>query len=309
MFNWKGLFHSHILERGWNYAYDGSVTGLVRTADSISAVVQGNEYYKVKIMYSGNKITDGYCSCPYAAKGEWCKHMAAVLYLADSGMTSDGSFTLSDQDSDTQSIKEIIESADRKEIEELLVYLANQDNLRESFIRSNLVKRTSSDIKQIEKEIDGVFSAYSDGAGFIDYHSAMAFERLRIIDSRNDIDKRCELLADENMQKELFDTIWDQNEKLILINKYGFALSEAYSEAILDFYSAFVSKLAEAACNRSRYDELSRYLMRMAQFSGGKERVRQLAWDWITLYPTRKVMVQMLEGLTLNLGSAPMMQE
>ena len=34
MLNWKGLFRSHILERGWDYASDGSVTDLVKTDDS-----------------------------------------------------------------------------------------------------------------------------------------------------------------------------------------------------------------------------------------------------------------------------------
>ena len=44
MLNWKGLFRSHILERGWDYANDGSVADIVKTDDSISAVVQGSEY-------------------------------------------------------------------------------------------------------------------------------------------------------------------------------------------------------------------------------------------------------------------------
>lgn len=555
MLEWKGLFRPHILERGWEYANDGSVTGLVKTGNSISAVVLGSEYYKVKISYSGDELTDGYCSCPYAAKGEWCKHMAAVLYLADSGMTSEVTFSLSDQHAGVQSIKEIIESADRKEIEELLIQLADQDDRTESFIRANLRAEKSSDVKKIEKEIDRVFNAYSDRSGYIDYYSAMAFEtdlnsllrnrigelvdnesymdafnasmyaytklgnwsidddgeiasvsntcyelwidiisgcdckqrecikewfeehscdgtvidymedmlqdflqyelasedelreiireleekvednkgqtkcpgiftsyygydadaielrnifarrlgatdeeiedymrrymsfrsvrdyfmkkasekgdieeeirllilgkeyekdsdytmhsyssrlieiyvlnkdekaeklerradilanqgasledyrkyrsmcseeewseeRLRIIDSRKNIDKKCEFLADEKMQEKLFDTIWEQKDKLSLVNKYGFALTDDYSGQILDFYTEFVSGLAEVACNRSRYDELSRYLMRMSQFYGGRERVRKLAFEWIGMYPTRKVMVEMLQ--------------
>ena len=96
------------------------------------------------------------------------------------------------------------------------------------------------------------------------------------------------------MQKELFDTIWKQKDKLSLLNKYGFALGDDYYKEILDFYSEFVSELAEAACNRARYDELSRYLMRMSQFKGGRQRVRQLALEWTGMYPTRKVMVEML---------------
>ena len=558
MLNWKGLFRSHILDRGWVYANDGSVRDIVKTEDSISAVVQGSEYYKVKIRYSGSELTDGYCSCPYAAKGEWCKHMAAVLYMTDSVMTQEDDFALSDRHVNIQNIKEIIKTADRRELEEMLLQLANQDNRTESFIRANLGSGKTSDVKQIKKEIDKVFYTYSDRSGYIDYHSAMAFEtdldsllrnrigalidnmsymdafnasmyaytklgnwdidddgeiasisstcyelwqdivnccglkerglikewfeehsddgtvidfmedllqdfllyelasedelkeiikgleekvesskgqtqcpsvftsyygysidaiklrnifakrlgasddeieeymrrymsfgsvreyfvkkaraqgdteeeirllklgkefekessyiihsyssrlielyalnndkeaeklerrsdlleyqgsslddyreyrsmctkeewseeRLRIIVSRKDIDKRCELLADESMKEKLFETIWEQKDKLNLVNKYGFALMDDYSEQILDFYAKYVSKLAEVACNRSRYDELNRYLMRMSQYYGGKERVRGLAFEWIEMYPTRKVMVEMLQRYT-----------
>lgn len=556
MLKWRELFRSHILERGWDYAKEGNVTDLVKTDDSISAVVKGGEHYKVKIRYSGSEITDGYCSCPYAAKGEWCKHMAAVLFLAESGSASDKSFGVPYTAAESQSIEEIIKSADRKDIEELLIHLANQDERMESFIRANLRSGSSSDVKQIEKEIDGVFYAYGDRTGYIDYYNAMSFasdldslirnrigaliddesymdafnasiyaytklgncdidddgeiasisstcyelwqsiitscdpkvrecikewfeehsddgtvidymedmlqdflkyelaseaelkeiikgleekiessrgqiqcpgiftsyygysidaielrnifarrigiteeeiekymrrymsfrsvrdyfikkateqnntdeeikiltlgkefekdsaytmhsyskrlielyvrnkdkvaeklerkadllinqgapledyrayramcndeewleERLKIIESRNNVDKRCELLAEEKMYDKLFDTIWEQKDKLGLMNKYGFALEGDYSEHILDFYAEFVSGLAEYACNRSRYDELNRYLMRMSQYPGGEERVRRLALEWIDKYPTRKVMVKMLQG-------------
>lgn len=557
MLKWKELFRSNILQRGWNYANTGHVTSFVKTDDGISAVVLGSENYKVKMRYLGDEIIDGYCSCPYASKGEWCKHMAAVLYMADSDMTSGGSFAMSAQKSDIQSITEIIEAADRKEIEELLVHLANHDERVESLVRVNLNKGKGIDAKLVEKEIDRVFNAYSDRSGFINYYNAMSFEsdldsllrnrigalidngsymdafyasmyaytklgnwdidddgevasishicyelwqdivancrheehecikewfmrhsddgtvidymedtlqdflhyelasedelkdiirileekiesskgqsqcpgiftsyygyrcdaielrnifakrlgatdedvekymrryisfrsvreyflekareerdtkeeirllilgkkyekkssytmhsyserlielyalnkdkkaekferradllandgasledyrayramctkgewteeRLKIIGSRKDIDKRCEFLADENMQEKLFDIIWKQKDKLNLVNKYGFSLADKYSEQILDFYSEFVSSLAKVACNRSRYDEMNRYLMRMSQFAGGKERVRHLALEWIEMYPTRKVMVQMLENI------------
>lgn len=555
MLNWKHLFRSHILERGWEYANYGAVTDLVKTDDSISAVVHGSEYYKVKIRYSGTEITDGYCSCPYAAKGEWCKHMAAVLYKVDSGTVPDEGLGSSDSITDQQSIRDIIMSADRKELEALLLELADRDDRTKSFIRSNLGKGKSSDVRQIEKEIDGIFNAYSDRSGYIDYYSAMSFEsdlnsllrnriralidneeymaafdasmyaytklgnwdldddgeiasisstcyelwqdivancepqerdyikdwfeehsddgtvidymedtlqdfleyelasedelreiiidleskvensngqtkcqtvytsyygynieaiefrnilikrlgatddeieeymrrymsfrsvrdhfikkarehgdiaeeirllklgkeyekdseytshsyskrlielyalnndkksekqerradllanqsasledfkayhslctsdewakeRVKIIESRESIDRKCEFLAEEKMQTELFNTIREQKNKINLLNKYGFALEDLYSAKVLDYYSQFVTDLAKYACNRSRYDELRRYLMRMSQYPGGQQRVRQLAAQWIDLYPTRKVMVQMLQ--------------
>ena len=555
MLNWKQLFRSHILERGWEYANYGAVADLIKTEDTISAVVQGSEYYKVRIRYSGAEITDGYCSCPYAAKGEWCKHMAAVLYKADSGISPGEETGSLNPATSLKSMMEIITSADRKELESLLLEIASRDDRTESFIRSNLGKGKSADVKQIEKEIDGVFHAYSDRSGYIDYYNAMSFEsdlnsllrnriraliddeeymaafdasmyaytklgnwdldddgeississtcyelwqdivtncgpqerehikdwfeehcddgtvidymedmlqdfleyelasedelreiirdleskvessngqtkcqtvftscygysieaielrnilirrlgasddeteeymsqymsfrsvrdhflkkaskngdvaeeirllklgkeyekdseytshsyskrlielytlnkdkksekqerradllanqsasledfkayralctpkewteeRLKIIGTRESIDKRCEFLAEEKMQKELFNTIREQKNRINLLNKYGFALADSYSAEVLDYYSQFVSELAEYACNRSRYDELRRYLMRMSQYPGGQQRVRQLVTQWIELYPTRKVMVQMLQ--------------
>ena len=80
-------------------------------------------------------------------------------------------------------------------------------------------------------------------------------EHLEIISSRKDIDKRCEFLAEEKMQEKLFDTIWEQKDKLSLVNKYGFALKDEYSEQILDFYSEYVSMLADAACNQHIFDQ------------------------------------------------------
>ncbi len=143
----------------------------------------------------------------------------------------------------------------------------------------------------------------NQGASLEDFRSYRAMctaeewseDRLKIIVSRKDIDKRCELLAEEKMHDKLFDTIWEQKDKLSLVNKYGLALTEEYSEQILGFYSELVSRLAETACNRSRYDELSRYLMRMSQYTGGKARVSQLAAEWMEMYPTRKVMCEILE--------------
>ena len=119
-------------------------------------------------------------------------------------------------------------------------------------------------------------------------------DKIKIISSKKSIDKKCELLAEEKMFDKLFKLIWEQKDKLSLVNKYGIVLSELYSKEILDFYTDYVSELAQYACNRSRYDELIRYLMRMSQYQGGEKIARRLSAEWIAKYPTRKVMVQEL---------------
>ena len=124
-------------------------------------------------------------------------------------------------------------------------------------------------------------------------------ERVELIRSRTDTDKRCELLAEEKMLPELYNEIFKQNKKLNLLNKYGFLLAEDYSEPILHEYHDYISSVADYARNRSSYDELVRYLKRMQQYIGGRDMVRNLCREWIAKYPTRKVMVQELQKMML----------
>ena len=559
MFEWEENFQPHILERGWKYYKDGNVTDVKKTSDSISAIVRGSEYYKVKFSCAGNEIADASCTCPYALGGEWCKHMAAVLYAVDyangepeSVIQKESTYELCY--SELSPIEEIIESADREDIEKLLISLAEEDSKIEMKIRSALGSTESMDIRQIKWEFDGVFDEYSDRHGYIDYHSAFSFEvdlstllknrvgslikngryleafeaskyvyvrlgnldidddgeltslskdcyelwqsivsncskkerktikkwftehcddgtvidymedtlqdflkyeladekelkniisdlekivekckgqtkcdgvftsyygfsaeaielrnifakrlgatnkeiekymmdhinfksvrdyfmkkakdkgdteeeirllkeskkldkdseylvdcyskrlieiyksqndvnsekaerrenvianpvvtidefrayrrmcskeewekdKIKIISSKKSVEKKCELLAEERMFDNLFKHIWEQKDKLSLVNKYGIVLSELYSKEILDFYTDYVSELAQYACNRSRYDELIRYLMRMSQYQGGEKTARRLSAEWIAKYPTRKVMVKEL---------------
>lgn len=82
-FHWERLFQVQILKRGKAYWKDGAVTSLQKTENSIAASVNGSEIYHVEITMSGNTPGAMYCDCPYADKGEFCKHMAAVLYAAE----------------------------------------------------------------------------------------------------------------------------------------------------------------------------------------------------------------------------------
>ena len=101
----------------------------------------------------------------------------------------------------------------------------------------------------------------------------------------------------QRMLPELYGLISEQEKKLTLLNKYGFLLAEDYSEPILQEYCKYASSLADYARNRSNYDELIRYLRRMQQYKGGYELVRTLCREWISKYPTRKVMVQELRKM------------
>ena len=49
MLEWEEYFEPHILERGRSYARRGAVKYISMHEDTIEAIVEGTEYYKVKI--------------------------------------------------------------------------------------------------------------------------------------------------------------------------------------------------------------------------------------------------------------------
>ena len=562
MFEWEEYFEPQVLERGRNYARKGAVKHITKNGDKIEAIVEGSEYYKVKLRFDGHHISESYCSCPYAGGGSYCKHMAAVL--CETQTRDEESFVKEDfiigggYAVGVIPVSELIRTADRHKLEEILVELACTDVKTESRIRAVLAGVTGTqDISEMRKEIDSIFYVHSRGGDFIDYHAAMDFaddmtaylentagrlsddgdyyaafevskyayvklgnwdidddgeisrisrccyeiwlravqncrdsekasikewfiehsedgtvvdymedmlqeflryelaskeelqeeirrldnliekskgsnkckkvyssyygydieaiefrmilmkhlgaddkeiddfrrkhmnfqsvrkyyiqraqsecnieeeirllnesrrldtespylihsyakrlielyhiqkdyarekterkkdliayqegvisdfiayremcsqeewdrERAELIKSYADIDKRCELMAEERMLPELYGEISEQGEKLHLFNKYGFLLVEKYSEPILREYCSYVSALADNARYRSSYDELIRYLKRMQQYNGGHEMVRNLCREWIGKYPTRKVMVKELQAM------------
>ena len=555
MFEWKDYFEPHILARGRDYYRQGAVWKYVRKEDSIEAVVEGTEYYKVKISFSGSMVAGAFCSCPYAEGGYWCKHMAAVLYKAEE-QEGKADLGVLFEDADTASdgnmipVEELIGKADREQLEELLIELASMDEENEHRIRAVLSgEEPLADIGDLKREADSIFHSHFGRRGYIDYYNRDDFcselmgfledaagamigdgrfmeafelsayvyvqlgntdidddgqiqmisdlcygiwqdivsacsdsqrmqirnwfeehandgtvvdymedilqefleyelasrqglirkieeldaairesgsssecrnvfsahygysieaiqlriilmerlgstpeeidafrrehmnfrsvrkyfiekafeegnteeeirlleiskkldkgpygslrpymerlieiyhsrgdlekekaqrkealmtlqtcsledfrayrnmcsreewekERSQIIESRENTEEKCGLLAEENMPEDLCQLIFEQKDIIRYLDKYGFLLADLYPDRILEQYETYVCDMAEGARNRARYDELLRYLRRMQQYSGGKEIVQRLCREWIYAYPTRKL--------------------
>ncbi len=80
MKHWNTLFEPHILQRGYDYWLDDQVLCLDVYSDHLEAEVYGTRIYTVTVFFKNGLITDMQCSCPYADDGQYCKHMAAVLF-------------------------------------------------------------------------------------------------------------------------------------------------------------------------------------------------------------------------------------
>ena len=82
--NWTTLFTRTILSRGKSYYQSGKAKKLIEEYDGYSLTVRGSRNYKVHIGTDYDDYIESLsCTCPYAADGQYCKHMAAALYYLE----------------------------------------------------------------------------------------------------------------------------------------------------------------------------------------------------------------------------------
>lgn len=99
MNNWERLFPMRILGRGADYCLGRSVKELNITDSQITADVDGSEIYHVEIDTNKDKIIAMHCTCSYAVKGNYCKHMAATLYAYEEKINHKGNLTVEESNS------------------------------------------------------------------------------------------------------------------------------------------------------------------------------------------------------------------
>lgn len=198
--NWQKLFASHILERGYDYYCDGAVENIEIGRDDIRADVVGTEDYEVEISLNDGKVTDMYCSCPYAAGGNNCKHMAAVLYewtadIMDADEPEDTDNEDMDNDADAESmdlfepavtvcdykkksaaVEKLVTSAERDIVQAFLVSVLAED--KKLLLRfRNMVNKcaTKEDVEDYFEQIDEIADRYLGRDHFINYYQAYDF--------------------------------------------------------------------------------------------------------------------------------------
>ena len=84
MKQWQRLFSSRILTRGRDYYSQARVRNTkLDSHGDFSTDVIGTHIYHVTGNYREEQATKLTCTCPYAADGNYCKHMAAALYRVE----------------------------------------------------------------------------------------------------------------------------------------------------------------------------------------------------------------------------------
>lgn len=170
---WKDWFQPHILERGRAYYEEGRVLEMEQTENGYTATVDGTEEYEVEILMDGNSIEDMLCDCPYAEDGNYCKHMAAVLFAVNAGeppakkaptkkerLTPDSLVRMIPDDQFRPLLTELV-SADDKLYRTLLLQYG-ETNLDEC-------------LKTLKKELVSIGKQYAGRDGYIGYGHAGEF--------------------------------------------------------------------------------------------------------------------------------------
>ena len=202
---WKDLFRTHILERGLNYYEEDCVTSLEKTSTGYTAVVEGTENYDVEIEIRDDRVYDMTCTCPYAADGNYCKHMAAVLYEIEEG-DSDIKIPenyLQKVQEQNKELQEIIAGIPIQELQEIVFSQAVSNEFLYNRIMTKYAPITPRHMIRLKRQVNDIGYHYSDRGGFVDYYHATDYtEALNIL-----LDENVPLLLEKNCRMEAFELV------------------------------------------------------------------------------------------------------
>ena len=171
MKNWKNLFASHILDRGENYHRVGVVTEVKKDENgNYEAVVVGSDDYHVEINIENEEIKDLWCECPHAYDGNYCKHMAAVLFYLENhkpkAKTTGTEVT-------KENFKDLIEKLSETQAKAFLVKLATDDpGIKNLILTTFSDKISKTQLSALKKQVKAIAKSHGGKYGFIEYRQA-----------------------------------------------------------------------------------------------------------------------------------------
>lgn len=173
MSNWKQYFENKILKRGYNYYLGELISEYNNDGKNITAIVEGTEPYDVEIQVENNNPVEMECSCPYALDGEYCKHMAAVLYFWEN---IDRSVTKVSNSEQEMSIEDMVNNTDELSVKEFLIRLLENDKkLILKFKNFTQTESSGNNLSEYKKFLDKIFNNHLGYHQFIDYYEANDF--------------------------------------------------------------------------------------------------------------------------------------
>lgn len=176
MRDWKNLFQRRILERGEEYFEDGMVSQVTQTSTGYQAIVEGTDAYEVEIEMDEDGIYDMFCTCPYAEDGNYCKHMAAVLYHIHSEDKAEELSWMEREQLANKELEDTIAQIPENELRNFVKCIAKEnEEIKNLLLTTYSRKIDAQQISRLRQEVDAIVYRYGDRYGFIDYRNAWNF--------------------------------------------------------------------------------------------------------------------------------------
>ncbi|MCD7892400.1 MAG: SWIM zinc finger family protein [Erysipelotrichaceae bacterium] len=211
---WQDLFSSNILDRGYDYYMSDNILEMKHQSHYLLARVKGEQDYHVEIDL--NNVENMSCDCQYFKSGNYCKHMAAVLFAYDDKPI--------EEEKETIDVYEIIDGLDKYQLQQILKNLVdNDENVKEYLL--SLTKHISlTDEHQRIKDI---------------------FEQYRIIDDLPEVLKQINHWVKLGYYQESFELVKDIYERLIQLVKQHEYFDECQNilEMILNRCDAYLKEV------------------------------------------------------------------
>ena len=116
MSSWEKNFNSAALEKGKDAFLNNRVTDLKKGENQYTAAVLGKQRFEVTVKIREGRAIGLSCKCPVARSGNYCEHMAAVLYAIDKERGTDkGNSAWVQQQKEAQELQE----KQKKELERI----------------------------------------------------------------------------------------------------------------------------------------------------------------------------------------------
>ena len=180
--DWKTLFAPRILFRGEEYYESELVEIKAMNEQSIKATVEGTDTYSVEMILKNNRVVQMDCDCPYAADGNNCKHMAAVLFAAEGEDNENTKYSLveyttkraqEEQESRDTALAKAIGALSDEQMRLLLTNAAKKhSDIRDRLMLIGKNAVDPSVRKRWAADLRGISRRASDRHGFIDYYHA-----------------------------------------------------------------------------------------------------------------------------------------
>lgn len=140
------------------------VRGLRIAAGKADASIQAKRVYTVELDWSGSQL-DGYCTCPHAREGHFCKHLVAVgLAVIDSGAVDDTTGVAS-------ALETTVQAMDVDQLRELVMTLARRDGELRRMLEVRAMA-ASGDDTTAKAEFEAYVRNALEHSGFVDYRES-----------------------------------------------------------------------------------------------------------------------------------------